>query len=85
VAPDRRARDRCYDSRDRLFDCLDRHDILDAVAEDEKSRRLCRTENEGYERNCARAWVSVPYLLICLAGWCVVVVGYGREGEGIHV
>lgn len=58
VAPDRSARERCYESRDRLFDCLDRNDILDAVKEDEKSRRVCRGENEAYEKNCAKAWVS---------------------------
>jgi Cytochrome oxidase c subunit VIb len=58
VAPDRSSRERCYESRDRLFECLDNNDILDAVREDEKSRRVCRAENEGYERDCARAWVS---------------------------
>jgi cytochrome c oxidase assembly factor 6 len=58
VAPDRSAREKCYESRDQLFHCLDRNDILDAVTEDEKSKRVCREENEAYERDCAKAWVS---------------------------
>ena len=64
IAPDRSAREKCYESRDRLFDCLDRNDILDAVKEDGKSRRVCKGENEGYERDCAKAWVS-GFLLSC--------------------
>ncbi len=62
IAPDRSARERCYESRDRLFACLDRNDILDAVSEDEKSRRVCKGENEAYERDCAKAWVSGCFL-----------------------
>ncbi|KAF7513674.1 hypothetical protein GJ744_007725 [Endocarpon pusillum] len=58
IAPDRSAREKCYESRDRLFDCLDRNDILDAVKEDEKTRRVCKGENEVYERDCAKAWIK---------------------------
>jgi cytochrome c oxidase assembly factor 6 len=58
IAPDRSRREKCYMSRDRLYACLDRNDILDAVKEDEKSRKVCKAENEEYEANCAKAWVS---------------------------
>lgn len=58
VAPDRNAREICYESRDRFFACLDKHDILDAIREDEKSRTLCSQEVGAYERDCARSWVS---------------------------
>lgn len=27
------------------------------MTEDEKSRRVCRKENEVYERDCAKAWI----------------------------
>ena len=57
IAPDRTKREMCYDSRDILFKCLDKNDILDAVKEDEKSRKVCAQENAAYERDCARSWV----------------------------
>ena len=58
VAPDRNKREVCYESRDIFFKCLDKHEILDAVKEDEKARTLCSEENVAYERDCARSWVS---------------------------
>lgn len=58
VAPDRNRRELCYESRDIFFECLDKHDILDANKEDEKSRKVCPTEVADYERDCARSWVS---------------------------
>jgi hypothetical protein len=67
IAPDRSARQRCYDSRDRLFACLDRNDILDAVKEDDRSHKVCGGENDGYERDCARAWVGQWRFWTCLS------------------
>ena len=61
VAPDRNTREICYESRDIFFECLDKHDILDANKDDEKSRKLCPTEVADYERDCARSWVSLIY------------------------
>ena len=58
IAPDRGQRELCYESRDILFGCLDKHDILDANREDEKMRKLCPDQNVAYERDCARSWVS---------------------------
>ena len=57
VAPDRNAREICYESRDIFFECLDKNGILDANKEDEKSRQLCPKEVGDYERDCARSWV----------------------------
>jgi cytochrome c oxidase assembly factor 6 len=57
VAPDRNAREVCYESRDIFFECLDKNNILDAVREDEKSRQVCPQEVKDYERDCARSWV----------------------------
>ena len=58
VAPDRNSREVCYESRDIFFECLDKHNILDAVKHDEEARRVCGKENADYERDCARSWVS---------------------------
>ena len=60
VAPDRTSRENCYDSRDRFFVCLQKNDILDAIKEDEKSRKVCPEEVADYERDCAKSWVSFP-------------------------
>jgi hypothetical protein len=59
IAPDRGAREMCYESRDLFFDCLDKHDILDAVKHDEEARRHCGRELGEFERDCARSWVSL--------------------------
>lgn len=59
MAPDRNAREVCYESRDIFFECLDKNNILDAVKEDEKSRQVCPQEVKDYERDCARSWVSL--------------------------
>ena len=58
VAPDRGARERCYESRDLFFDCLDDHDILDANKHDAEARQKCPGQVAGYERDCAKSWVS---------------------------
>jgi len=68
VAPDRSAREICYESRDIFFECLDKHDILDAIREDEKARKVCPKEVADYERNCARSWVSLASIYDRSAG-----------------
>lgn len=60
-APDRLSRAKCWDSRDKFFKCLDKHDILDALKEDEASRKSCSTELQDFEQNCASSWVSLVY------------------------
>lgn len=62
VAPDRNARDLCYESRDFFFECLDKNEILSAVKEDEKARQLCPKEYTDFERDCAKTWVSRSWL-----------------------
>lgn len=61
VAPDRNQRELCYESRDVFFDCLDRNNILDAIKEDEKARKVCPKEVAQYEKDCARSWVSLTW------------------------
>jgi len=57
VAPDRSAREVCYESRDLFYECLDKHNILDATKDDELARQKCPTENADFERDCAKSWV----------------------------
>ncbi|OAL31442.1 hypothetical protein AYO22_01034 [Fonsecaea multimorphosa] len=82
VAPDRTSREQCYESRDIFFQCLDRHDILDAVKEDEKARKVCPAEVAAYEKDCARSW----RLTVVMLSWLQIkyfkekrVVDYKRD------
>ncbi|KAI1612361.1 cytochrome oxidase c subunit VIb-domain-containing protein [Exophiala viscosa] len=58
VAPDRSSREVCYESRDLFFECLDKNNILDAIKEDGKARKVCSEEVTAYERDCARSWIK---------------------------
>ncbi|KAF3763088.1 hypothetical protein M406DRAFT_340768 [Cryphonectria parasitica EP155] len=57
-APDRTERKRCWESRDAYFACLDRNGILDALKDEKDAARSCGTEAVGFERDCAREWVT---------------------------
>jgi cytochrome c oxidase assembly factor 6 len=56
--PKREERVRCWDSRDIFFACLDKHNIVDAIKEDEKARTVCASENLKFEKNCVASWVG---------------------------
>ncbi|KIX06904.1 uncharacterized protein Z518_04880 [Rhinocladiella mackenziei CBS 650.93] len=58
IAPDRNARELCYESRDIFFECLDKNNILDAIKEDEKARKVCPKEISEFERDCAKTWIK---------------------------
>ncbi|KAJ9504111.1 hypothetical protein LTR99_005960 [Exophiala xenobiotica] len=58
VAPDRNAREICWESRDIFFECLDKNNILDAIKEDDKARKACSKEVADYEKDCARSWIK---------------------------
>lgn len=60
VAPNRSSRQHCWLARDGFFACLDKHQIVDAIREDEKARASCGEELKQFEGACAKAWV----------GWC---------------
>lgn len=57
IAPDRTQRSRCWEARDIYYGCLDKHDILDSIAEKEKAAKVCAVEGRGFEANCASSWV----------------------------
>ncbi len=82
VAPDRNAREICYESRDIFFECLDKNNILDAIKEDEKARKVCSKEVADYERDCARSWVGIhdiSLLKVDYADGAVVQIKYFKE------
>ena len=49
LAPNKKAREVCWSFRDKLFDCLDRH---------EEDLSKCTEEVKGVENNCSKMWVS---------------------------
>ncbi|KAK5114708.1 hypothetical protein LTR62_002282 [Meristemomyces frigidus] len=58
IAPDRSARQMCWDGRDSFFQCLERNGIIDSVKEDEKAKKLCAPELKEFEKYCASSWVT---------------------------
>ncbi|KZZ90316.1 Cytochrome c oxidase, subunit VIb [Ascosphaera apis ARSEF 7405] len=58
VAPNRSSRQHCWLARDGFFACLDKHQIVDAIREDEKARASCGEELKQFEGACAKAWVK---------------------------
>ena len=59
-APSRQERELCWAARDAYFGCLDAHSVVDALSEPGKSTAAakCAAQSDGFERDCARAWVS---------------------------
>ncbi|KAK3677274.1 hypothetical protein LTR78_002812 [Recurvomyces mirabilis] len=58
IAPDRSARQMCWDGRDSFFQCLERNGIVDSVKEDEKAKKMCSPELKEFEKHCASSWVT---------------------------
>ncbi|KAL1602858.1 hypothetical protein SLS60_006281 [Paraconiothyrium brasiliense] len=60
VAPTKTTRQKCYESRDAFFECLDRNNILDSV-NTKKGRdaaaKSCGPADQAFEKNCAHSWV----------------------------
>ncbi|KAI0148537.1 oxidoreductase-like protein [Xylariaceae sp. FL1272] len=59
-APDRTERQQCWDARDAYYNCLDKHDVVDALngAGKKKSDKECAVEDSAFQQNCASAWVT---------------------------
>ncbi|KAL8917062.1 MAG: hypothetical protein Q9208_008178 [Pyrenodesmia sp. 3 TL-2023] len=57
IAPDRSARDRCYEARDAFFACLNRAGIVDSIKESDAAGRECGALEKGMGRECAASWV----------------------------
>jgi len=61
IAPDRNARQHCWDARDCFFACLERNGIVDSITEKEKTNEVCGRENQKLEGECAKSWVCYPH------------------------
>lgn len=61
IAPDRTARQHCWDARDGFFACLERNGIVDSITDKEKTNKACGRENEKLEGECAKSWVCYPH------------------------
>ena len=66
-APDRASRVKCWEARDKFFECLDKNNIIDSIEEDAKARKQCAPELQGFERECIVSWVSLS--LVHLGYW----------------
>lgn len=65
IAPDRTSRQRCWESRDIFFSCLDDNDIVDSLKDDKEARRRCTAEIAAFEDACSKTWVGGVYF-VCL-------------------
>lgn len=88
-APDRTERRRCWEARDNYFACLDRNGILDALKDEKASASACGSEGVGFEKDCAREWVSFPLLFPshCIypsLSCYILVYSFASRGRG-HV
>ncbi|EGN99411.1 hypothetical protein SERLA73DRAFT_182382 [Serpula lacrymans var. lacrymans S7.3] len=50
----RENRQKCWETRDAYFECLDRVGVLKAGEEG----KACAKENTLYEENCAKSWIE---------------------------
>lgn len=48
----------CWDARDKLFGCLDKYNIEDAIKDDKLMKEKCFSENLEYEKSCVASWVE---------------------------
>ena len=51
----RKDRQKCWESRDAYFACLDAHNVIVAG----KEEGACNKPLKAYEENCAKSWVSI--------------------------
>ncbi|BDD56785.1 hypothetical protein MPDQ_005686 [Monascus purpureus] len=58
IAPDRTSRQRCWESRDLFFNCLDDSNIIDSLKNDKEARRKCGKEIAAFENACSKTWVK---------------------------
>ncbi|GJN88953.1 hypothetical protein Rhopal_001924-T1 [Rhodotorula paludigena] len=55
AAPDRSARQQCWDGRDRYFACLDKNGVQ---VPGQEEGATCKAENDEYKGKCAGSWVD---------------------------
>lgn len=48
----------CWDARDKFFECLDAHSIVDAKKDDAQARKACPESVKAFESSCIDTWVD---------------------------
>lgn len=82
-APDRTERRRCWEARDAYFACLDKNGILDAIKDEKPAAKACGIESAGFEKDCAREWVSLsPFSSLTIRFYMTQGRGGEREKRG---
>lgn len=71
VAPTKTTRQKCYESRDAFFECLDQNNILDSINTKkgrEGAAKACGQADQVFEKNCAHSWVCLgcPVYKLCM-------------------
>ncbi|KAF9525774.1 cytochrome oxidase c subunit VIb-domain-containing protein [Crepidotus variabilis] len=54
TAPNRENRQKCWETRDAYFECLDKAGVVKAGQEGS----ICRGEKQEYEGSCAKSWIE---------------------------
>ncbi|CCE63947.1 hypothetical protein TPHA_0G01100 [Tetrapisispora phaffii CBS 4417] len=56
----RQEREKCWESRDLFFGCLDKNNILDVRTEKNSklAKSACSAELKGFENNCSNSWIK---------------------------
>ncbi|KAK7017354.1 cytochrome oxidase c subunit VIb-domain-containing protein [Favolaschia claudopus] len=60
--PTREERQKCWESRDAYFVCLDRAGVVKPGTEG----KACSAENRLYEKTCAQSWVCMQWHLLVI-------------------
>ncbi|QPG73869.1 hypothetical protein FOA43_001184 [Brettanomyces nanus] len=58
--PNRSKREKCWESRDIYFKCLDRIEVIDPLNQQKKSliKKECGNEDKQFEKDCVASWVK---------------------------
>ncbi len=76
MSPQREERQKCWNTRDAYFACLDVLGIV--VPGEEASNKKCKVEKKAYERACAKSWVRH-------SAWTVEYSSFMKYGVMKHV
>ncbi|AAS52371.1 AEL313Cp [Eremothecium gossypii ATCC 10895] len=59
-APDKASRQRCWESRDAYFECLDSINVVNALdpTATPQVRRNCGKQEDSFHQNCVTSWIK---------------------------
>lgn len=64
------ARKVCWESRDKYFACLDKHNILDPRKDPATALAKCSSEDAEFNRDCVKSWVRTGLSVLFLFYFC---------------